>query len=99
MRAALKEMHRQVGDLEIAGGVARRGILIRHLVMPGGVAGSREVLDFIAQEISPHSYVNVMDQYRPCYRAHEFGPIARHLSAEEYAEAREHALGLGLNLL
>ena len=99
MRAALKEMHRQVGDLEIARGVARRGILIRHLVMPSGVAGSKGVLDFIAKEISPRSYVNVMDQYRPCYRADEFAPIARRPSAEEYMEAREHARGLGLNLL
>jgi len=99
MRAALKEMHRQVGDLQIANGVARRGLLIRHLVMPAGVAGSRQVLDFIAKEISPRSYVNVMDQYRPCYRAHEFATIARRPSAEEYREAREHALRLGLNLL
>ena len=99
MRAALKEMHRQVGDLEIVHGVARRGLLIRHLVLPNGAAGSKKVLDFIADEISPRSYVNVMDQYRPAYRAAEFPPIARRPSVEEYIEARDHALQLGFNLL
>lgn len=99
MRAALREMHRQVGDLEVVGGVARRGLLIRHLVMPSGVAGSREVLDFIATEISPRSWVNVMDQYRPCHRAHEFPAIARRPTTEECQEARNHAVRRGLNLL
>jgi len=99
MRAALKEMHRQVGDLRIEGGVAVRGLLIRHLVMPGGVAGSKQVLEFIAGEISPRSYVNVMDQYRPMYRAREFPEIARRPTREEYEEARLHALRLGLRLL
>ncbi len=99
MRAALKEMHRQVGDLQVAGGVARRGLLIRHLVMPNDMAGSKEVLDFIAKELSPHSSVNVMDQYRPMYRAHEFEQIARRPSREEYEEARLHAERLGLRLL
>ena len=99
MRAALKEMHRQVGDLRIVGGVARRGLLIRHLVMPNNVAGSKQMLDFIAREISPHSHVNVMNQYRPTYRAHQFAPIARRPSVEEYVEARNHAAALGLNLL
>ena len=99
MRAALKEMHRQVGDLQIVDGVARSGLLVRHLVMPNEVAGSREVLDFIAAEISPHSYVNVMDQYRPCYRAREFPEINRGLTAGEYAAAYHHAVSLGLHLL
>ncbi len=98
MRAALKEMHRQVGDLEIVGGAARRGLLIRHLVMPNNVAGSRGVLDFIAREVSSNSYVNVMEQYRPTYRAHEFPPIARRPTVQEYSEARDHAARLGLRL-
>jgi len=98
MRAALKEMHRQVGDLEVVGGVARRGLLIRHLVMPGNVAGSMEVLDFIAREVSPRSYVNVMDQYRPMYRAGEFEEIARRPTWDEYEQARRHAERLGLRL-
>jgi len=98
MRVALKEMHRQVGDLQIVGGVARRGLLIRHLEMPNRVAGSRQVLEFIARELSPHSYVNVMDQYRPTYRAHEFPEIARRPTYEEYEEARLYAQKLGLRL-
>jgi len=99
MRAALKEMHGQVGDLQILNGIARRGLLIRHLVMPNDVAGSEQVLDFIANEISPNSYVNVMGQYRPCYRAYDHAPIARPPTAEEYAAACRHARKLGLNLL
>jgi len=99
MRAAIKEMHRQVGDLKVVGGVARRGLLVRHLVMPNGVAGSKEVLDFLAREISPQTHVNVMDQYRPCYRAHEFPEIARRPTWAEYEEARSYAEKLGLNLL
>jgi len=99
MRTALREMHRQVGDLQIVNGTARRGLLIRHLVMPDNVAGSREVLDFIAKEISPGSYVNVMDQYRPAYRAHEFPEIARHVTGEEYRAAHDYAEQLGLMLL
>ena len=99
MRAALKEMHRQVGDLDIVGGVARRGLLIRHLVMPDEAAGSRCVLEFIAREISPASYVNVMDQYRPTHRAHEFPEIARRPTLQEYGSARDRALSLGLRLL
>jgi putative pyruvate formate lyase activating enzyme len=98
MRAALKEMHRQVGNLEIQHGSARRGLLVRHLVMPNGVAGSQELLTFLAEEISPDTHVNVMDQYRPCYRATGDPRIDRRPSAEEYREAREHAEELGLNL-
>ncbi len=71
-RAALKEMHRQVGNLEVAAGVARRGLLVRHLVLPNHPENTRGVLDFIAGEISPESYVNIMDQYRPCHQA---GPL------------------------
>ncbi len=99
MRAALKEMHRQVGVLQIEDGVACRGLLVRHLVMPDGVAGSKEVLRFIADEISPDTYVNVMDQYRPLYRARRHAEIARPITAEEFAEAYQYAGGLGLNLL
>jgi len=99
MREALKEMHRQVGDLRIVAGVARRGLLIRHLVMPNRVAGSKEVLDFIATELSEGSYVNVMDQYRPTYRAHEFDEIARRPTRAECEEVRDYARSLGLRLL
>ena len=65
-RAAIKEMHRQVGDLVLdEHGLARRGLLVRHLVMPGGLDETREILRFLAQEVSPDTFVNVMPQYRP----------------------------------
>lgn len=97
-RAALREMHRQVGDLEIENGLAGRGLLVRHLVLPNGLAGSKEVLDFLAKEISPRTYVNVMGQYRPCYRAAEFAKIARTPTLQEIAKARNYARMLGLRL-
>ena len=88
IRNVLKEMHRQVGDLVTNSlGIAERGLLIRHLVMPGGAASSEAVLKFIAEEISVHSYVNIMDQYRPEYRAHEHSEISRRITHKEYMEA------------
>jgi len=88
IKKVLKEMHRQVGDLVTnSKGIAERGLLIRHLVMPGGVASSEAVLRFIAEEISPHSYVNIMDQYRPEYRAHEYPEINRRVTHKEYLDA------------
>jgi len=92
LKGVLKEMHRQVGDLTIdSRGIAERGLLIRHLVMPGRVASSEEVLKFIAEDLSPHSYVNIMDQYRPEYRAHEYPDLNRRITHEEYAEAIQMA--------
>ncbi len=99
MREALTEMQRQVGDLRIEGGVARRGLLIRHLVMPNATEESREILRFIAEEVSPNARVNVMRQYRPMYKAGDYPEIARPISAQEYGEAREFARDLGLSLL
>jgi len=99
MRAALVEMQRQVGVLRIEGGLARRGLLVRHLVMPNAVEDSKRILDFIASDVSPGTYVNVMAQYRPMYRAHELPEIARPVTAAEYGEVRRHAVQLGLNLL
>lgn len=97
-RAALKEMHRQVGDLQIDGyGIAQRGLLIRHLVLPHGLAGSRGVLEFIAMELSRGSYVNIMDQYRPTYRAHEYVGVNRRITITEYLEVVEMARKLGLH--
>jgi len=88
LKVVLKEMHRQVGDLMInPNGIAERGLLIRHLVMPGGVASSEAVLKFIAEEISADSYVNIMDQYRPEYRASEYPEISRRITHKEYMEA------------
>lgn len=102
--AAIGEMHRQVGDLVIEGGVARRGLLVRHLVMPGGTAESREILEFLAS-VSPRTCVNVMGQYRPASEVARpdgrryYAEIARPVAPAELAEVRAHALGLGLRLL
>jgi putative pyruvate formate lyase activating enzyme len=88
LKKVLKEMHRQVGDLKInSRGIAERGLLIRHLVMPHGVASSESVLKFIAEEISVHSYVNIMEQYRPEYQADEYSEIDRRITHKEYSEA------------
>jgi len=100
MRRAVKEMQRQVGDLVIdEAGLARRGLLVRHLVMPGHLEETREVLCFLAREISADTYINVMDQYRPCYRAHEFDQINRPLRMEEYEQALAAAKECGLHRL
>ncbi len=97
VKKVLKEMHRQVGDLAINfRGIAEKGLLIRHLVMPNGVASSEAVLRFIAGEISVHSYVNIMDQYRPEYRAHEYPEINRRATHKEYMEAVQWAKGFKL---
>ncbi len=94
---AIREMHRQVGDLEIDdSGVATRGLLIRHLVMPGDAAGTEEVMRFLASEISRHTYVNVMDQYRPCGMADRDAAINRKITRKEYEQALEMARQAGL---
>jgi putative pyruvate formate lyase activating enzyme len=97
---AVREMHRQVGDLVLdERGVARRGLLVRHLVMPENVAGTREVLAFLAREISKDTYVNVMDQYRPCGKAHGDAYIDRRLTSREFREAMDAAQAAGLRRL
>jgi len=99
-RAAVKEMHRQVGDLVLdERGIARRGLLVRHLVLPGDLAGTGEVLEFLAREVSPDTYLNVMDQYHPCYRAEEHPPLDRPLNPGEYQAALAAAARLGLHRL
>jgi putative pyruvate formate lyase activating enzyme len=99
VKEALKEMHRQVGVLEVdARGIARRGLLIRHLVMPNGIAGTKEVMRFIADGLSKDSYVNIMDQYHPCHKASEYESINRTLSVEEYRQALEDAKACGLHM-
>jgi len=96
-RAAVREMHRQVGDLVMdENGIAERGLLVRHLVLPENVSGTDEVLAFLAEEISPDTYVNVMDQYRPCYRADENPPLDRGITRGEFDQAKAWAAGLGL---
>lgn len=91
-REALKEMHHQVGDLTLdENGIALKGIILRHLVMPGGVAGTREIMRFIAEEISLNTYVNIMDQYRPCGNAYKYPPLNRSITRDEYEEALQAA--------
>ncbi|MDD1663339.1 MAG: radical SAM protein [Methanomicrobiales archaeon] len=101
-RESLREMHRQVGDLVIEGGVARRGLIIRHLVLPENLAGTEAVMEFIADEISPDSYVNIMDQYRPTWKVledgHPFYPkLRRRITGKEYRDAVVVARDAGLH--
>ncbi len=99
-RAAVKEMHRQVGDLQLDNqGVATRGLLVRHLVLPNGLAGTAEVCHFLSQEISTDTYLNVMAQYRPCFRAFDVPELARPITREELLEAVKTARGYGLHRL
>jgi len=99
-RAAVREMHRQVGDLVLDGrGIAQRGLLVRHLVLPNALAGTAEVLRFLAEEISTNTYLNLMTQYRPCHKAERFEAIARRPTTAEFAEAQALALRYGLTRL
>ena len=99
-KKAIKEMHRQVGELIIGpDGVAKRGLLIRHLVLPGRLSDTRSVLKYIAEEISPNTYLNLMDQYRPCGEARNYLPLDRRITEYEFAEALRAAKEVGLNRL
>ncbi len=99
-QAAVREMHRQVGDLVMDDdGVAQRGLLVRHLVLPNNLAGTEQVLDFIAHEISSNTWLNLMDQYHPCYRADANHLLNRRLSMTEFHQARELAVNAGLERL
>ena len=98
--SALKEMHRQVGDLITdKAGIAQRGLIIRHLVLPDGVAGTREIMRFIARKISTRSYVNIMAQYRPCGRAAEIKGLNTFLSPADYQRALQDAAEEGITRL
>lgn len=97
-RSAVKEMHRQVGDLVIERGVARRGLLVRHLVLPDGLAGSEAVIDYLADEVSANTFINVMGQYRPEYQAHRFAELSRRPTTAEIERVRDYAAGRGLRL-
>jgi putative pyruvate formate lyase activating enzyme len=98
VRAALKEMHRQAGDLQMdEQGIALRGLLVRHLVLPEGLAGTREAMRFLATEISPDTYVNIMDQYRPCGTLiPPDSPLNRRITRQEFQEAIRIAREEGL---
>lgn len=99
-REALSEMHRQVGDLSFDGnGLAVSGLLVRHLVLPQGLAGTAEVMNFIANQISTHTYVNIMAQYRPCGKAAEVDALNRPITDDEYQKALEAATDAGIRRL
>ena len=96
-KAAILEMRRQVGDLEIDDdGVATSGLLVRYLVLPNGSAGTAEVVRFLSQEVSMNTYLNVMAQYRPEYKACEYSDLDRSLTVPEYNEAVRMAADAGL---
>lgn len=99
-RCAIKEMYRQVGDLKLdENGLARRGVLVRHLVMPRNVAGTREVMKFLAREVSVHTYINLMNQYAPAARVSQekLPEINRSITGQEYADAIAFARKAGLH--
>jgi putative pyruvate formate lyase activating enzyme len=98
-REAVREMHRQVGDLHTERGIATRGLLVRHLVLPENLAGSFETIDFLAEQVSRRTAINVMDQYRPCYQASSHPAINRRPTLKEIQSVRDYAVKKGLNVL
>ena len=96
-RKAVEEMHRQTGDLLSENGIARKGLLVRHLVLPDDIASSMEVFKFIAETISSNTYINIMDQYRPCHRAAEFPELNSTITREEFDAALLLAREFGLH--
>ncbi|HBX23163.1 MAG TPA: radical SAM protein [Desulfotomaculum sp.] len=97
-RRAVLEMHRQVGDLKIDGrGLAVRGLLVRHLVMPDGLAGTAAVMSFLADEISPDTFVNIMSQYHPAHEAFHYPELSRRVNKEEFQAAVRLAREAGLH--
>ena len=97
VKSVVKKMHRQVGDLKLdRRGVAKKGLLIRHLVLPNKVCDSFKILDFIASEISPDSYVNIMDQYHPAYNSFDYEELKYPLYLPDYWDVVDYAKKLGL---
>lgn len=93
--SAIKEMYNQVKDLKIEDGIAKRGLIVRHLVLPNNEAGSHNVFEFIAG-LSKNTYINIMDQYRPLYQANKFPKIARRIRYDEYIASINEAIFFGL---
>lgn len=97
VQPAVKEMHRQAGSLHInRRGIAKRGLLIRHLVLPNDLAGSKRIIDFIADEISKDTYINIMDQYYPAYKVNNYKELNRRITNDEYDGVIEYARKMGL---
>jgi len=95
-KESIKEMHRQVGDLQVEDGIAVRGLIIRHLVLPDNLAGSQEILRFISEEISKDTYVNIMDQYRPMFKASSYPELNRRITSLEFSKVVDLARRFGL---
>jgi putative pyruvate formate lyase activating enzyme len=98
-RGVIKAMHQQVGDLRVdENGLALRGLIVRHLVMPGSIAGTREIIDWVARELGPNTYLNVMGQYYPAGKVSnkEYVEINRHITRDEFEEALAAARAAGL---
>lgn len=98
-KKAIKEMHKQVGDLQIENGLATKGLIIRHLVLPNHLDNTRKVLSYIAEDLSKDTYLNLMDQYYPAYKAHKHPVLKRPLTSKELKEALSLAKELGLTRL
>jgi len=99
-QAAVREMHRQVGDLQLdEQGLARRGLLVRHLVLPNGLAGTGDIVRFLAEEISINTYLNLMDQYHPAFNARQFPKLNRKITPQEFQSAVDLTHTAGLNRL
>ena len=99
-RTAVREMHCQVGDLQTdERGLATRGLLVRHLILPQELAGTQQVVQFLADEISTKTYLNLMAQYRPAFRASGFPELNRRITASEYDAAVQMAKTAGLTNL
>ena len=97
VQKAIKEMHRQVGDLKIGkDGLAERGLLVRHLVLPNGLAGTEKIMKFLAEKISKDTYINIMAQYYPTHLAARYPELNRRITSKEYEEAVEAARSYGL---
>jgi putative pyruvate formate lyase activating enzyme len=99
-KKALLEMHRQVGVAKPASnGLMQRGLMIRHLVMPNDVSGTGEVIDWISANLPKDTYLNLMSQYSPMYKAFDYPELSRKITREEYADAVNHAKAAGLTNL
>lgn len=100
MKKAIKEMHRQVSDLILdKDGIAIKGLIVRHLVLPNNLAGSKKIFEFIAKEVSKNTFLNIMDQYYPCFKAFQFPELSRRITDKEYQEAIKLAKKAGLKRL
>lgn len=98
-RQAIKEMHRQVGDLQIEEGLATQGLLVRHLVLPNKLAGSVETIDFLVEQVSPKTAINIMDQYHPCFKAGSHSKLNRRPYRHEIESVLQYAVTKGLNII